>query len=373
MPSLLEKKSFFLFGPRSTGKSYLIQMQIFQEASVFDLLGSDLALRLSARPSLLEDMIDSKKKWVVIDEIQKVPALLDEVQRLIEKKKYRFLLTGSSARKLKRGQANLLAGRAWQAELFPLVWSEIPNFDLDYILRYGGLPSVLLSENPQEELKAYCQTYLYEEIQAEGLVRRLPNFSRFLLSSALSNAKVLNFTKIAQDAELPPSTIREYFQILEDTLLGFQVLPWKKSKKRKAISTSKFYFFDLGVTHTLANTRSIDPNSDLYGMSFEHWIALELRAYLSYRRKNESLEFWRSKHHHEVDFIIGDEVAIEVKATSKIGKDDLKGLKILKEEQQLRDYYLISKDPYITTRENIFCLPWFEFLQRLWNDKIIKS
>ena len=371
LPSLLQKKSFFLFGPRATGKSFLIQHQLSQKSQVFDLLSSDLALRLSAHPSRLESLIEPKTKWVVIDEIQKVPSLLDEVHRLIEKKKYHFLLTGSSARKLKRGQANLLAGRAWNAELFPLSWAEIPNFNLERYLRYGGLPSVYLSQHPEEELKAYCQTYLYEEIQAEGFVRRLPQFSRFLLSSALSNTKILNFTKIGQDAEISPSTVREYFQILEDTLMGFQIFPWKKSKRRKTVSTSKFYFFDLGVANTLANIKTLDPHSDLYGLSFEHWIACELKAYLSYRRKNDPLEFWRTKHHQEVDFIVGDQTAIEVKATQKINEDDLKGLKALQEEKQIKNYYLISHDPIFSNRHNIRCLHWSRFIKELWNDKIL--
>lgn len=371
LPALLKKKSFFLFGPRATGKSFLIQHQLSQEAQVFDLLSSDLALRLSAHPSALESLIEPEKKWIVIDEIQKVPSLLDEVHRLIEKKKLHFLLTGSSARKLKRGEVNLLAGRAWKAELFPLSWSEIPNFNLERYLQYGGLPSVYLSQNPQEELKAYCQTYLYEEIQAEGFVRRLPQFSRFLLSSALSNTKILNFTKIAQDAEIPPSTVREYFHILEDTLMGFQIFPWKKSKKRKTVSMSKFYFFDLGVANALANIKTLDPQSDLYGISFEHWIGLELRAYLSYRRKDDSLEFWRTKHHQEVDFVVNDKIAIEVKSTQKVNEDDVKGVRALQEEKQLKDYYLVSRDPIFSNRENIRCLHWSRFIEELWNDKIL--
>ncbi len=371
LPSLLEKKSFFLFGPRATGKSFLIERQLSRVAQVFDLLSSDMTLRFSARPSELESLIEPEKKWIVIDEIQKVPELLDEVHRLIEKKGLHFLLTGSSARKLKRGKANLLAGRAWQAEIFPLVWPEIPNFDLDHYLQYGGLPSVYLSKDPAEELKAYCQTYLYEEIQAEGFIRRLPQFSRFLLSSSFSNTKILNFTKIAQDTEIPPSTIREYFQILEDTLIGFQVFPWKKANKRKTVATSKFYFFDLGVAHALANIQSLDPRSDLYGMSFEHWVGLEIRAYLSYRRRNDSLEFWRTKSHQEVDFIVGDEVAIEVKATQKVTENDLKGLKALGDEKKIKDYYLVSKDPLSAKRGDIHCIPWTRFIEKLWNDGLL--
>lgn len=374
--SLLEKKSFFLLGPRATGKSTLIRDELADRALIFNLLRSNLLLKLSNATWELEGMIDlafSQRPYdyIVIDEIQKVPNLLDEVHRLIEEKKYRFLLTGSSARKLKYGHANLLAGRAWTAHLYPLSYSEIPEFDLERYLRYGGLPVVYGSQNPHEELDAYVTTYLYEEIQAEGLVRKLPQFSRFLTVAALANGQMLNFSQIASDSSVPASTIREYYSILEDTLMGYMLEPWTKSKKRKAISTAKFYLFDPGVCHTLSGTRTLDRNSDLYGRSFEHWIGLELISYLSYNRIKETLHYWRSTHQHEVDFIIDDSIAIEVKASKKIGPRDLKSLQILAEEKAFKHYYLISQDPIETKHGPFICLHWKTFMDRLWGGEIV--
>lgn len=370
LPKLLAKKSFFLFGPRATGKTFLIREQLADRAFIIDLLRSDLYLRLSGSPSDLEALIATHGPCsvVVIDEVQKVPQLLNEVHRLIESKGLKFLLTGSSARKLRRGQANLLAGRAWQANLFPLTWVELTDrqFALDRYLRYGGLPTVYLSQDPQEELHAYVNTYLHEEIQAEGLVRRLPQFARFLQVAALSSGQVLNFASIGSDAQVPPSTVREYYYLLEDTLLGFMLPPWTKSRKRKAIATAKFYLFDTGVTHTLAGTESLDRNSDLYGRSFEHWLAMELRAALSYHRVHKELAYWRSTHQQEVDFIIGDEVAIEVKASKRVSDRDGRGLRALKEEGAIKRFYLVSQDPVEMVKEDIQHVHWQTFLTRLW-------
>jgi predicted AAA+ superfamily ATPase len=373
--ALARKKSFFLLGPRATGKSFLIREQLGGTATVIDLLRSDVLFRLTASPSLLESMIDGSPRDatapVVIDEVQKLPALLDEVHRLIEERGMRFVLTGSSARKLKRGHANLLGGRAWTANLFPLTYAELPKFDLPRFLRYGGLPPVVLGDEPEEELHAYVRTYLHEEIQAEGLVRRLPAFTRFLTTAALTNGQMLNFAKIGDDAGLPAATVREHYFLLEDTLVGFLLPAWTKSKKRKAIATAKFYFFDTGVAHALAGTRTVERNSDLYGRSFEQWMAMELRAYLGYRRRREELRYWRSVSDHEVDFLIGDHVAVEVKATRKVGQADLRGLIALGEEKIVRHLFLVSEDPLETRHGPIRCLPWRRFLDELWGDKLM--
>ncbi|OGT57488.1 MAG: ATPase [Gammaproteobacteria bacterium RIFCSPHIGHO2_12_FULL_42_10] len=373
---LLQKKSFFLLGPRATGKSFLIRTELNHKAISLNLLRTELYLRLTTSPWELESIIDAElaKKpveFIVIDEIQKIPMLLDEVHRLIEERKLCFLLTGSSARKLKKGHANLLAGRAWTANLYPLSIAEIPHFNLERYLRFGGLPTVYASKTPQEELNAYTQTYLYEEIQSEGLVRKLPQFSRFLVTAALANGQILNFANIANDTGVPAATVREYYSILEDTLLGFMLPPWTKSKKRKALSTAKFYLFDTGVCHTLAQTKTIDRNSDLYGRSFEHWVALELRAYLSYRRFDQSLCYWRTTHQQEIDFVIGDEIAIEVKTTKRMTPHDLKNIKLLQEEHIIKKFFLISQDPIESKQDNIHCMHWKTFMQQLWLDKII--
>ena len=369
---LLAMKSFFLFGPRATGKTTLIRQQLAEKATIIDLLDSRYFLRLSGAPHELESLIAAAPAdIIVVDEIQRIPELLNEIHRLIETQNITFLLTGSSARKLRRGKANLLASRVWGARMLPLIHRELPDIDLDRYLRYGGLPSVYLSEYPEEELDAYVNTYLKEEILAEGLIRRLPPFSRFLKTIALANGEMINFTKLANDCQVPPSTVTEYVGLLEDTLIGFLLPAWTESKKRKAIKTGKFYFFDPGITHMLAGTETLDRNSNLYGKSFEQFICMELRAYLSYRRKMFPLTYWRSKNGHEVDFLLGNKTAIEVKASKKISKNDFKGLKYIKEEGVFQNLILVSQDPVSTRTDNILTIPWQKFLSDLWRDKFI--
>lgn len=374
LPDLLSKKSFFLFGPRSTGKTYLIKQQLKDRALIIDLLRTDIYLRLSQAPVELEAIISANAgahPIIVIDEVQKIPSLLTEVHRLSEEKpELRFLLTGSSARKLKKSDVDMLAGRAWSAHLFPLCRSEIPNFDLDRYLRYGGLPQVYQSQFPDEELYSYVETYLKEEIRAEGLIRKLPPFSRFLKTAALSSGTMLNFTQIASDSQIPASTVREYYSILEDTLVGFLLEPWTLSKKRKAIQTAKFYLFDTGVTHTIAGTRALERNSNLYGNSFEQFLAMELRAYLDYHRKKDPLTFWRTTHGYEVDFLIGEHSAIEIKASTRVSPQDFKGLTILSEEGTFKNFYLVSHDRISTKKGNILSIYWEDFLDRMWADEL---
>jgi len=366
---LLKKKSFFLLGPRATGKTSLIAHQLPKDLLRIDLLRSDIFLRLNNNPWELAELISSKKhQLVVIDEVQKIPILLNEVHRLIEEEKIKFLLTGSSARKLKKENVNLLGGRAWEAELFPLTMQEIPNFSLERYLTFGGLPTVYLSEDPREELIAYVDTYLKEEIQAEALVRKMQSFSRFLTVSALTSGQMINFNSLSNDVGIPASTVREYYQILEDTLVGFVLPAWTKTIKRKAMSTAKFYFFDIGVTHQLAGIKSIDPQSDLYGQAFEHFIAMELRAYISYKRKHLTLSYWSTRNGYEVDFIVGDEIAIEVKATNSVSYKHLKGLKMLKEEDICKRYFLISFDKINKFTDGIEVVYWEDFLSNLWQE-----
>lgn len=369
---LIDKKSYFLFGPRATGKSSLIRHELGSQAFIVDLLHTPTYLSLVDNPAQLEAMIAvDQKPYVVIDEIQRVPALLNEVHRLIENKRIRFLLTGSSARRLKRQGTNLLAGRARQSELYPLTYHELPSFNLPRYLQYGGLPMIVLSDDPKEDLDAYVYTYLEEEVKAEALVQKLPAFSRFLQLSALTSGTTLNYTAIANDAGVSSVALREYYQILEDTFLGFLMLPWRHSVKRKAIATARFYYFDTGVKNKLAKINAIPELTDLFGQAFEHFIAMELRAYLSYSRKKLPLNFWRTTDGYEVDFIVGDRVAIEVKSTKKVTSKHLKGLKYLMEEQKLERYYLISQDPIALKQQGIYLLPWENFIKRLWNGEII--
>jgi len=369
---LLRRKSFFLFGPRSTGKTTLLREQLGDRALVIDLLKSEFFLRLADRPSELAEMIQaSGKDLVVIDEVQKLPILLDEVHRIIESKQVRFLLTGSSARQLRRRNVNLLAGRVWRAELFPLVSAEIPDFDLDRYLTFGGLPQVYGSSDPHEELDAYANMYLREEIQAEGAVRSLPRFGRFLHIAALASGEVLNFTNVARDVGSAPSTVIEHFRILQDTLLGFLVEPWGASKRRKEVATAKFYLFDTGVANSLARVRKLERASNLYGRAFEQFIAMELRAAISYQRAPVQLTYWRTHDKKEVDFVLTDLCAIEVKATQRTSDRDARSLLLLREEGKLGAYFLLSQDSVERETNGIHFVHYRSFLDRLWSGDLL--
>ena len=369
LPNLLKKKSFFLFGPRGTGKTTLIRNTI-SDATVIDLLEIKTYRDYLRNPSIIAEQ--NLKSVVVIDEVQKLPELLDEVHRLIENKKLLFLLTGSSSRKLKRGGANLLAGRAWWADLFPLTSTEIPDFDLLTYFNKGGLPFVYPSDDYTEELKAYTALYLKEEIQNEALTRKVPQFIEFLELMALSNGEEVSFQSIGRDCGVSPNSIKNYIEILEDTLVAFQLKAFTKTKKRKAIFRSKVYFFDIGVTNSLANRGEIFDNSELFGKAFEHFIILELRAYLSYSRKQVNMSYWRSTSKFEVDLILNNKWAIEIKSTKSVNDKHLKGLKALKEEGLIENYAVVSCDlNERRTRENINIFPWKIFLDKLWNDEIV--
>lgn len=370
--SLLNKKSFFLLGPRSTGKTYWIKKSLPSEIPYISLNQTSYYNRLIANPSELVDMLmpHKKIKLAVIDEIQKVPLLLDEIQELIENEGFKFLLTGSSARKLKRNHTNMLGGRAATVGFYPLSFSEIPDFDLKKYLTWGGLPRVYLSDEPELELDSYIKTYLDEEIRLEANIRNLPPFHRFLKTAALCNGQLINYAALASDAAVPASTIKQYVEVLTDTLLATTLEPWLESKKRKAIKTAKFYFFDPGVTHFLAGTEKLDRNSNLWSESFEQFILMELKAFISYRFKRTEIYFWRSADKYEVDFIIGNEIAIEVKSTKRVTENHLKDLKALQEEQLIKKFYIISEDSIEKTSYNIDFLHWKNFLKQLWSEKI---
>ncbi len=369
--SLLKKKSHFLFGPRATGKSTLIRTQL-PEARVYDLLDAQVLARLARRPKLLEEEALASNQVIAIDEIQRMPSLLNEVHRLIESKKLRFLLTGSSARKLKRGASNLLAGRAFEARLFPLCSVEIPEFDLLRYLNRGGLPAIYASSWPDEELHAYTSLYLREEIQAEALTRNVPAFARFLDVIALSNGEELNYQSLASDVGIPASTVRNYVEILEDTLLGFQLAAFTRTRKRKAIARAKHYLFDVGVVNTLCRRGEIRQASELFGKAFEHFVILEVRACLSYQRLRSEMHYWRSTSQFEVDLVIDDRLAIEIKATSLVSDKHLKGLRALKEEGLVKSFVVVSLDPDPRrTSDGISVLPWAHFLQRLWSGDLL--
>lgn len=270
----------------------------------------------------------------------------------------------------------MLAGRAWRVELWPLTTAEIPEFELHKALRYGTLPGTWRSESPEDDLDAYVSTYLKEEIEVECRLRNLAAFSRFLKVAALSAGQLINFAQMASDAAIAETTVKAHFQILKDTLIGWTMEPFVETRKRKAIATAKFYLFDNGVRHTLLRTEQLDRNSDLYGTSFESFIISELRAYLSYRRIKKDLTFWRSTSKFEVDCLVGDKVAIEVKSTDRLSERHLRGLSALAEEGIFQDFYAISHDSVprtvdIGSKRKATLLPWNEFLSRLWAGAII--
>ena len=369
LTKLLKKKSFFLFGPRGTGKTTLVQHTL-SEATVNDLLEIKTYREYLKNPSIISEQ--KLKPIVVIDEVQKLPEILDEVHRLIEAEKLTFLLTGSSARKLKRGGANLLAGRAWWAEMFPLTSNEIPDFDLMTYLNRGGLPAVYPSDDYIEELRAYTALYLKEEIQNEALTRKVAQFSEFLDLMALSNGEEISYQSIAGDCGVSPNSIKNYIQVLEDTLVAFQLKAFTKTRKRKAISRSKLYFFDIGVTNSLASRGEIMEGSELFGKAFEHFILLEVRAFLSYSRKNIKMCYWRSTSQFEVDLILDNQWGIEIKSAASIKTKHLKGIRALKEEGNIQNFAAVSCDRYEReTQDNITIFPWKLFLENLWNGDII--
>lgn len=370
---LLQKKSHFLFGPRGTGKSFLIKQSFPKDVLVVNLLKSEEYLELSVAPSRLRERIDPEKnRIVIVDEVQKIPRLLDEVHFLIEEHKINFLLTGSSVRRLKNENANMLGGRARKAELFPVSFSEIKKFNLDSYLRFGGLPSILNSDDPREDLAAYVSNYLNDEIKLEAHVRKIDFFHRFLEHAAMSSSEQLYYTNIARDIGVSEPTVKSYYEILEDSLIGFQLYPWRKGKSRKSVTSSKFYFFDTGVVHTLLRTPNVlDRNTDLYGKSFEQFLAQEIRAYISYQRLDVPFNFWRSLDKVEVDFVINNDIAIEVKSTKKAKTEHLAGLKHIQSEASFKKRYLVTHDTIHRTVDGVQHLNWETFLTMLWSGKII--
>lgn len=332
----------------------------------FNLLKTETFLMLSRSPQKLRQDCSPEDRIVIIDEIQKLPLLLDEVHLMIEEYGIHFLLTGSSARKLRRGGVNLLGGRARVKYLHPLTYGELKEkFDLLRAINHGLLPPHYFSETPEQDLETYVGTYLKEEIAAEGLTRNIPAFSRFLEVAALCNGQLINYSKISNDAQVARSTVQEYFQILKDTLVAYEVPGWQQSKKRKPLSTSKIYFFDGGVARFLQNRSLIKRGSPEFGDAFETCIFHELRAYADYYGAGD-IRYWRSQSGLEVDFVIGDS-AFEVKATRTVSQDDMKGLKALREEGLLKSFYLICLEESPWEREGIKILPWEHFLQRLWS------
>ncbi|HEY3272104.1 MAG TPA: AAA family ATPase [Geothrix sp.] len=372
--AVLQQKSCFLFGPRQTGKSSLIR-ETLPEVPVYNLLDHRTWLDLNANPSKMREELEAtglRDAVVAIDEIQKLPVLLDEAQLLIETRGLRFLLTGSSARKLKRSGANLLGGRARSRMLHPFSWCELgAEFDLVKALNHGLLPHIYGSEDPGEDLRNYVGTYLREEIAAEGLTRNVPAFARFLEVAAACNGRMLNKTEVANDAKVPRTTVNEYFEILKDTLIGTELEAWTRSQKRKAIETAKFYLFDGGVARAILGLPRLVQKSPDFGDMFEHFIFHELKTWIDTRKPGLSLHYWRSTSGFEVDFILGGHTAIEVKATASTSRRDFRGLEALAEEGQMKRLILVCQEAVPRQVGSVLVLPWAMFLERLWENDFV--
>ena len=369
----IQDDSVFLWGARQVGKSTLVK-KLFPDAKVYDLLKSDEYSRLLRKPQLLREELISydETKIVIIDEIQKIPSLLDEVHWLIVNRGIRFILCGSSARKLKRVGTNLLGGRALPVMLFPFVSAEISDFNLFRAINNGMIPRHYMVQNPQKRLEAYIGIYLKEEIQEEAVVRQLSSFNRFLDVAAQCDGEMINYTNIAQDCGVSATTIKEYFNILEQTLIGYMIPAFTLSKKRRAITTKKFYYFDVGVVNYLLNRSNLQPGSIDFGHAFEHFMIQEIVAYLSYYEKREKLSYWRTANGYEVDAIIGDaRVAIEFKSSEEVQSKHTKGLKAFEEDFPDARKIIVSLDCNKRILNGIEVIPALEFLQMLWNGDII--
>lgn len=364
--------SIFLFGARQTGKSTMLEEE-FPNSTFIDLLDTDLKRRLSLRPGLLYEMLQDLPdgELVIIDEIPEVPTLLDEAHRLIKKKHLRFILCGSSARKLKRKGYNTLGGRAVPVYFYPFVSTEVENLNLDKALLYGMLPPHYLAENPSRLLSGYIDVYLKEEIQEEALVRNLNAFHHFLEVAALSDSEIVNYQNIAADCGVSAKTVKEYFGILEDTLIGYMIPAYTKVVKRKVSQAPKFYYFDVGVYNHLLNRTSLAPGSPEYGHCFEHFIIQEIKAYLGYNGNKKQLSHWHTYNGKEIDAVIGDaEIGIEIKSAEEIQPRHLSNFKDFHDEYPNSRCILVSRDKLSRRSGEVELLYITDFLKKLWAGEI---
>lgn len=374
---LPQRQSAFLWGARKTGKSTYLKTA-FPDSLVYDFLMTDLMMEISKRPSLLREQLlaaDEKtlSKPVILDEVQKVPQVLDEAHWLIENRGIRFILCGSSARKLRRGHVNLLGGRAWRYEMFPLVSSELGHVDLLKALNRGTIPVHYLQENYSRALKAYVHDYLKQEVFDEGLTRNVSAFSRFFDSVGFSHGELINYSNIARECGVDSKTVKEYYQILVDTLLGRMVPPFKKRQSRQVIgSANKFYLFDVGVAGIITKRKIEEQRGELFGKAFEHFIFTELAAHSAYSELDYEINFWRTKSGQEVDFVLGGgAVAIEVKGTNRVENHDFHGLNAFIEECSPRKAILVCNERTPRLHGKIRVMPWSIFLSSLWAGEII--
>lgn len=359
--------SIFLFGARQTGKSTILRQQ-FPKETYIDLLDTRLRQRFQRNPALLYDMLKDKPAGtlIIIDEIPEVPELLNEVHRLISEKSHTFILCGSSVRKLKRKGHNTLGGRALPVYFFPLVSAEIPEFDIDRAVTFGMVPSHYFAKKPKRRLEAYINVYLKEEIKEEALVRNLGAFQRFLEVAAISDSEIVNNKNIAQECGVSTTTVANYFDILEDTLIGYKLPAYTKTVQRRLIQAPKFYFFDVGIANHLLHRNELTRGTMEYGHAFEHLVVQELMAYMHYTHQEERLTYWRTYAGAEVDIVIGDaRVAIEIKATEDVQPRHLKGLRSFGEEHPECRRIVVSLDIInrkIGEVENLYVEDFFKLL-----------
>ena len=368
-----ETESVLFFGARQTGKTTLLK-QLFPNVRYYDLLKSDEFERLSRTPSLLREELKecSPDELVIIDEIQKLPILLDEVHWLIVNCGLRFILTGSSARKLRRGGVNLLGGRALQNNFYPFVSVEIPDFDLDRAVNNGMIPRHYLIKDASKRLRGYVGNYLQTEIVEEARVRNLASFNRFLEAAALTSGEMLVYNNVAADCGVSSVTAKAYFEILVDTLFGYFIPAYTKMVKRKLIHAPKFYMFDVGVTNYLLNRSHLQQGSPEYGHAFEQLIVQELVAYLGYHHREKEISYWRTGNGMEIDVVLGDaEVGIEIKSSAEVKHNQLRGLRMFGQDYPQARLIMVSLDRNRRRVDNIEIIPVKEFLADLWRGKVI--
>ena len=365
-------EAMFLFGGRQVGKSTLL-MERFPGAIYYDLLKSDLRRRLRRNPELFRNALlnEPEGTLVVVDEIQKVPDLLDEVHYLLFEKHLRFILSGSSARKLKKEGANTLGGRAGKRTLFPLVWPEVPNLEIDRAVQNGMIPRHYLVKDATDRLESYVDLYLREEIQEEALVQNIDDFTRFMEVAAIPDGEILNYENIASDCGVSAKTVKSYFNILYETLIGYEIPAYTKVIKRKVSQASKFYYFDVGLANYLMGRNSLKRGTDDFGHAFEHYVVQEIIAYRGYFKRREKISYWHTYTGLEVDMVIGDaNVAIEIKSCEEVRTRHKTGLKAFKEEHSEARLILVSLDPVSRVEGDIEVMNVEDFLKKLWNGEI---
>ena len=365
-------EAMFLFGGRQVGKSTLLKER-FPGVIYYDLLKSDLRRRLRRNPELFRNalMKEPEGTLVIVDEIQKVPDLLDEVHLLMFEKHLKFILSGSSARKLKREGANTLGGRAAKRTLYPLVWPEIPDFDIDRAVQNGMIPPHYTVKDATDRLEGYVDLYLREEIQEEALVQNIDDFSRFMEVAAISDGEMIKYENIASDCGISAKTAKAYFKILYDTLIGYEIPAYTKVIKRKVNQAPKFYYFDVGLANYLMGRNSLKRGTDDFGHAFEHYVVQEVLAYRGYFKRREKISYWHTYTGLEVDLIIGDaDVAIEIKSSEEVRTRHKTGLNAFKEEHPECRAILVSLDPITRLSGDMELINVNVFLEKLWNGEI---